>query len=539
MDKVSKLLIGIDIGEYAIKAVKVEKTAESARILDFVIKEGVYSGPTGEVDSNAIKEVVAKLGAEGAHIHCVISGQNIVVKYAIVPFMPKEELRDAVRWSLKEAVNFNLDESTIDFQIVGSLTGTDGIKRNEVLSAAVHTPLINKQAKLFQDSGLELSSMTISHFALAHFVAQNERIMQGKINVVIDIGFKKTTLLIFKGTMLKFIRQLSSAGESFTKALSGVVVTFPKRIEFDALKAEQTKRKCGIPLKQDLNASFEDVPLAQVSVLMRPVLERLLADIRGSFKYFREEFQVETIDQVFLVGGGARLNNLIDFVKEGLGGIGAQIMPLPNSLVSAVPDVQGFQDALPSLMVSIGACLGPDTAINLVPRSVKIQKSISIQQRVLQLVGMLMLLVVPYTFGLLLVKEARYKRILVSYNDYYSNLVKLRTLRDNVVKRQQFFNAVIGQEPNLFIYLKELSRVVPRSVEFGTLDFIKSDMAFNIGGAVYAVDISAEKTLAAFMLDLESSPYFSDVNLVSSKKETDEKAEMINFILTVKLVKIK
>ncbi len=538
MEKASKLLIGIDIGAYSIKAVKIEKTALGLRILDFIIKDEISKDAQGEIDPNIIKDILSKFSTEGAQIYSVLSGQDIVVKHAIVPFMPREELKDAVRWSVKEVVNFNLDESKIDFEIQGAITGTDGIKRNEVLAVAVSNALIDKNVKLLQAAGVEPTLITTSHFALANIATHNERIMQGKTNVLIDIGLKKTTILIFRGTKLEFLRQISSAGDSFTKALSGVVVTFPKRIELDWKKAEEIKRQCGIPSKFEANASVQDVPLSQISVLMRPVLERLLTDVRGSFKYFREEFQVETIDQIFLAGSGAMLKNLAEFVKDGLGGIPTQLIPLSEHL-SCEANKDKLLEALPALAASIGACLGEDNVINLVPKSVTRQKSISIQQRILSLAGIILIIVVPFTFISLVLKLNRNKKILISYNDYYSNLVKLRTLRDNIVKRQQFFNEIIGREPNLFLYLKELSRIVPRSIEFRHLEFDKGQGIFLIQGLVYTSEVSAEKSLSTFLLDLEDSSDFSDVNLISSKKVSTERIGIVDFVLGVKLTGVK
>ncbi|MEW6008554.1 MAG: pilus assembly protein PilM [Candidatus Omnitrophota bacterium] len=537
MEKTSKILIGIDIGEYSIKAVKIEKTASGLRILDFITKDEISKNAQGEIDPAVIKDILNKFSIEGAQICSVISGGDIVVKHAIVPFMPKEELKDAVRWSLKEVVNFNLEESKVDFQIQDAITGTDGIKRNEVLAVAVNNAVIDKNVKLLQAAGIEPYLITTSHFALANLVAHNERIMQGKTNVLIDIGFKKTTILIFRGTKLEFIRQISSAGDSFTKALSGVVVTFPKRIELDFKKAQELIRQCGIPSKFEANANVQDVPLSQISVLMRPVLERFLTDVRGSFKYFREEFQVESIDQIFLSGSGAMLKNLVEFVKDGLGGIPTQLIPMPERLGFQV-DKDKLLPLLPALSVSIGACLGEDNVINLVPKSVKMQKSISVQQRILSFAGIILLIIVPFTFISLILKLNRYKRILISYNDYYSNLVKLRTLRDNIVERQKFFNEIIGREQNLFLYLKELSRIVPSAIEFRHLEYDKTQEIFLIQGLAYSAEISSEKSLSNFLLDLENSPYFSDVNLISSKKTSTDQIEIVDFVLSVKLTKV-
>lgn len=538
MEKATKILIGIDIGEHSIKAVKLERTGSEARILDFAIRETVRT-PEGKIDPSLIKNCLTQIGSEGAEVHSVVSGQDVVVKHAIVPFMPKEELRDAVRWSLKESVNFNLEESALDFQILGSVTGTDGIKRNEVLAVAVNKDLIDKNVKLLQDAGVEPALISITHFALANFLAQNERLMSGKTNVLLDIGFKTTTILIFKGTTLEFIRKITSAGDSFTKALSGVIVTFPQKIELDAVKAEAVKIKCGIPAKAELTTIYQDIPLTQISVLMRPVLERLLTDIRGSFKYFRDEFHVETIDQIFLSGGGARLKNLVDFVKDGLGGIPTALASLPSNITSQVPEEKHFSDALPELAVSIGVCLAKDDAINLIPRSVKIQKTIGMQQKILQFAAIAIFIIMAFTMIRMKLAADRYQKMLTAYNDYYSSLIKLRTLRDSVMQRQKFYNEIIGQEPNLFIYLKELSRVVPRSVEFEHIKLDRQGGLFLIKGLAYTSDKSAENGLAAFLLDLENSGYFSDVNLMSTKKEAGEKLEFIRFELTVKLTKIK
>jgi type IV pilus assembly protein PilM len=539
MEKTTKTIIGLDIGSHSIKAVKVEKIGSEVRILDFAIKPIIEKTAEGLISPESIKNILNDLGKENSQIFLALSSQDIAVKYAVVPFMPKEELRDAVRWSLKEVVNFNLDESILDFQILGTITGTDGIKRNEVLAVAVTRVLIERNVKLLQAAGVDPAFITTSHFAIGNLINANERIMVGKTNALIDIGVNETNILIFKGSALQFMRKITSAGESFTRALSGVVVTFPQKVELDAKQAEELKIKCGIPSKSEQGSSYKDIPLSQISVLMRPVLERLLTDIRGSFKYFREEFHVESIDQIFLSGGGASLKNLPEFLKDGLGGIPTQLISLPQNITAQLPAGKDLTYNLPNLGVSIGVCLPKEGSINLLPTSVKIQKTIGVQQRALQFVIPLLLIFMSFNLYWMWQKGKYYQKILTAYNDYYSSLVKLRSLRDNVITRKKFFDEVIGSELNIFVYLKELSRVIPKSIEFKQLVFNKQDGSFFIQGLVYASDRSAENSLAAFLLDMENSAYFNNVTLISSKKETDNKLEVIGFELTVSLSKVR
>ncbi|MBU2541580.1 MAG: pilus assembly protein PilM [Candidatus Omnitrophica bacterium] len=533
-----KYLIGIDIGQYSIKAVKIERSDGRIDILDFVIKE-FGSESSDEVKQSLLKEVLEELGTAESQVYSLVSGQDIVLKRSIVPFMPKEDLRDAVRWSLKEVTNFNLDESKIDLKILNTITGSDGIKRNEILAVAVHNTLIDRHVKSLQAAGVEPAFITISHFALANLIAQKEQEMVQKVSAVIDIGLNKTNILIFKGATLQFIRKITTASDSFTRALSGVVVTFPKKIELDAKKAEEIKRECGIPAKSQVNSSFQDIPLSQISVLMRPILERLLTDIRSSFRYFREEFQVDAIDQVFLAGGGANLKNLTDFVSDGLGGIPTKLITLPSNITSKIPKGKDLSNILPTLAASIGVCLGKGDTVDLLPKSVKIQKTIGIQQKILRIIAPVLLVLMIFSFLSMTVQLKRYQKILTSYNDYYSNLVKLRTLRDNIIERQRFFKEIIGTELELFVYLKELSRIIPRSIEFLDMEFFKKEAVFFIRGLSFASGDSAENYLADFLLKLENSPYFNNVNLLLTIKEEIDQLEAIDFKLTVELSKIE
>jgi Tfp pilus assembly protein PilN len=148
---------------------------------------------------------------------------------------------------------------------------------------------------------------------------------------LIDMGAEKTGIYIFKNGILQFSREVTPAGADITRAIAeGIGSTGEPDLLYE--RAESIKREMGIPSEpyqealrpfdklraQDDLQQTKNTTLSKLSFLVRPVLEKLAAEIGRSLDYYRSQFNEERIDRILLTGGGANLKNIVSYLGSEL-----------------------------------------------------------------------------------------------------------------------------------------------------------------------------------------------------------------------------
>ncbi|HEY7726957.1 MAG TPA: hypothetical protein VID50_00720, partial [Candidatus Eisenbacteria bacterium] len=123
-----------------------------------------------------------------------------------------------------------------------------------------------------------------------------------------------THILIVKGDDVRFSREFGVGGAALTDALRAVVVPGRGTVEFGAEEAERLKREHGIPLGAEEANPAEGIPLSAISIMLRPILERLVRELWNSFDYCHEQYLGEAVGRVVLLGEGSRVRNLPDYL---------------------------------------------------------------------------------------------------------------------------------------------------------------------------------------------------------------------------------
>ena len=73
-------------------------------------------------DVNAISEIlkalVKEVGLKTRKVNLTVSGSGVQMKRISVPSLPKAELKEAVRWEMKDHLPFPVETAEIDFHIL-------------------------------------------------------------------------------------------------------------------------------------------------------------------------------------------------------------------------------------------------------------------------------------------------------------------------------------------------------------------------------------------------------------------------------------
>jgi type IV pilus assembly protein PilM len=145
---------------------------------------------------------------------------------------------------------------------------------------------------------------------------------------------------IVRGGVPLFTRDVSVGGNQYTDTLQ-------KELDLSFEDAERLKQGSELP----------NVGADQKSPHIRSVTEILLLEIQKTFDYFRQTASAENIQHIYLAGGTARIEGLVDALKEEFN-IPVEIMnPFRQVTLSSKFDSSYINDIAPRMAVAVGLAL--------------------------------------------------------------------------------------------------------------------------------------------------------------------------------------
>jgi Tfp pilus assembly protein PilN len=302
-------------------------------------------------------------------------------------------------------------------------------------------------------------------------------------------------------------------------------------------RAESIKRETGIPLESNLEkGSDPSTSLSKIAFLVRPVMEKLAAEIERSLEYFRNLFNGEKIDRILLTGGSANLKNMVPYLSKELRLPVEHFNPLKKILYdSKKVDAQLFDQMGSSFAIAVGIALLEPKRIELLPSEEPILSKAQIRKLIPVLAPLVTLLIflgiIWYTNGQIttLQKEQDRKMAKVENLDTLQAKLKLLKEKDLQVKEKlsQFPSAMIVSVPYRNI-LGEMNHILPDNVTLTLLSVqrkgkpLKGESTteegkeLHLSGLTFGSDVNCLTALALVIERLERSPLFKNIKLVSA-----------------------
>jgi len=532
MLKRSKTSIGLDIGTHSIKLVQLRHTPRGAFLINFALKEVPLEARGREMSANviaeSIKELFLKENIRSQRVTIGVSGPQVAIRRISLPSMPKQELQEAVRWESRKFISFPMEEAMVDFQPLGEIV-EEGRKKLDLLVVVAEGEFIENQITLIKEAGLvPVGISTIPH-ALWHCMQRIPEAREG-VSAMIEIGATKTSINIVRDNRIQFNREIVTAGNAFTEAIQEAATLEGATLDF--AEAEKIKEEYGIPKEEDVERTKGHVSLQKISFVMRPILERLLTEIRRSFEFYKGQFKEENVGRILLSGGGAGLKGLKEYLADQLG---IEVEPL-------IP----FNNMDPTFAIATGLALGRAKEINLLPEEYRLPSPRVLVQRYSPVA--LAFLVFFLLFGMYLkmnVECTKYRKELRSKKAQLDGLqsANLRLSRLEEIKRRldekrALFPKVALQKPLWEEILKEISHIVPKKAVLTGLFFETKEMAkeLRLEGVTFGGDAKIVGSIVDIMEDLDKSPLFSDVWLSSSEENNEYTEPGANFEIVCKIV---
>lgn len=328
----TKLVVGLDVGSYSVKAVALQPSGDRLTL------QGYAQARIGTQEPiEVIRKVIDQLGIRPKRMVTSVSGRSVIVRQVETPRLPSDELKAHIAYEADKYIPFGSEEVIIDCQTLPDRD--EGKATNmQVLLVAVRKGFVQDHVTQLKAAGLAAEVVDVDVFALSNayeLLGPGPGADGGKsATALIDIGASKSNIAIVQGNRLLFTREVYLAGNEITDA---IVRTFNEPAE----DVERIKSAPGEALEALMDAAM-------------PAFEDLANEIRLSFDYVEGQFEVQVADLV-LTGGSSQLPGIAGILGNILGRPVHVFDPLAGlDLVPSKYDINGLDANGPALTVALG-----------------------------------------------------------------------------------------------------------------------------------------------------------------------------------------
>jgi len=344
MLKGSRSTIGLDIGSSFIKIVQLKdmKVGYELQLFDMlplppeIIVDGSIIDSFRLVDS--LKELLRKAKIKTKDTVISLAGHSsVIIKRISLPEMSEEELSESIKFEAEQYVPFNIEDVTLDFQILGP---KEEAGQMDVILVAVKKDIIDEYVSAVREAGLNPIIVDVNSFALENMYEINYEIDPHKNVAIVNIGASTINMNILKGGVSVFTRDSAVGSNIHTEALQ-------KEFNLTFDNAEKLKR--GKPIE---NVSPEDA-----STVIASASEEIVAEVNRSFEYYRSTTMHEEINEVILSGGCALIKDFPRLFEEKVGIETKVIETFKNIRIPKSSDLAYIEEMAPIAAVATGLAL--------------------------------------------------------------------------------------------------------------------------------------------------------------------------------------
>lgn len=507
--------LSIDFGQAFVKVVYMEYGRGGFKLLNYDLKKIISSESNKPQVIDFIANFLKTNSILIKDVYLTISDpESLIIKHLMLPVVPKEEILKAAKWQLKEEVHFDLETSTIDWQIAGEYTDDEGAKRNGIMFVLADTKVISKYLSIVTECGLNPIGITTGPFNYCHVLRYFKESFP--IQAILDIGYSDTNLCIYKNNKLAFVRRLPFSSERLTRSLTSTLVSDKGKMELTYEEAEHLKNTFGIPEGESL-VYKDNITASHIISLIRPLLEGLARELRRSFDYFTVNLKENIPSVLYITGGGANLRNLDKYLNRELN-INVSKLCLPDEVNTQTLAKEKLDEDRNQIINAIGAILKGSSEINLLPPEFKTQKIEFIEKIFLRLAAFTVTVVFLFSLSVVRFQVGDYKNRLKNAKMNLETVREIQALKQKVDTREDLINKIQRNKVPVNGLLKLISFKISRNIILDELILDEASHNLILKGTISVSSDMAGSVLAKFMADMKSSPFFKEVGLLSSQK---------------------
>lgn len=555
----AQIILGLDIGESAVKGVRIARTLRGLRLVDAFERKVERRGERGRGDlpNDGQIEALRQLRSEGKirpgeRVAVALPGHLVSTREITLPFTDPKRLRQVVPFEVEGQLPFDLEEIVIDYQPlrqgatsdlrVKSAAGPgkpESTESSHLLVSAVPKAALRRYLSALQSVGIDPAWVGVDALSLYTFYQQFTQSSNGERkrsaaagedqseHLLIDLGASKTVLCGLRGgathaSLLQWVRTFPIGSDDFTEAL---------RQEGGLSWDEAEKRKEEVDLSVPSRTPIAESVHKGVAAWLIEI-EKSLSLAGGAEASSRASF--------YLCGGGGQLRGLKERVAQTL-----QMTPeAPNEYMPPIAglDAAHLSTALPRYAEALGLALSPmqGTQINFRQGEFVFGKESIERRHRLASVGLVSLLLLGLMGGDFYLhyhqKEKKFQELKQELRSEFtktfpqtknvSNEVEQTRAAINERKKSAEFLGVGGESP--LEVLKGVTAGIPMEIRIDVTDMVIDGNKIRIEAQTDSYD-SVDRIRGGLM----KAGRFQEVNVSDAKISADQTKVSFRIQLTV------
>jgi len=306
----SDTILSLDIGNKNLHFVEAQVKGNIIKI----IKSANVELPKGTIADGLItnkealavvvQEVIAKSGASAKEAVVTINTNSLIIREFEVPNGDPKELDGMINNEIRQYFGIS-DTDLIEYRKLSEIE-VNGVKKVKVRAAVMNREIAYGYYNLLLNLRLKPIALDIHPNAISKLFTRqsilNEESLAEKNVILLDIGYSGTMIYIIAQGNLDFFRSVKFGGKSIDDLLANL---------FSLNDEEAIRRK--LEFLSDTRLAEDSKVLAMV----RPLYGELLEELRKVIQFWSRSDD-KILSEIYLVGGGASLAGLSDYLSLGL-----------------------------------------------------------------------------------------------------------------------------------------------------------------------------------------------------------------------------
>lgn len=292
---------GIELGAYAIKAVKLERSDDEVSVLEYAViphRKPLSTPDADPIDTLRVSmgQLVSQFDLSGAPISISIPGHSAFARFAKLPPVEPKKIPDIVKFEAVQQIPFPIDQVEWDYQTFASPDNPDV----EVGIFAVMRERVMEILAKWNDVGVTPDHVTIGPVSAYNAIAWDQNFGDKTPGtVILDIGTTATDLIVCEPGRV-WVRTFQIGGHQFTEALVQAFKLSYSKAETLKAQAEQSKHA------------------RHILQAMRPVFGDIAQEVQRSIGYYQSSHRDANLTRLIALGSTFNLPGLRKYLGQQL-----------------------------------------------------------------------------------------------------------------------------------------------------------------------------------------------------------------------------
>lgn len=585
--------VGIDIGHESLRLIKTDRISDNKwSLIDYQtipFNRGIRKGTPDFI--NFLKAELNQFCGSYKKINlwAIMSAANVNVRHILIPKVPKNQIENAVFWTIKKEASFNEKETILDYEVLEEIVD-QGNPKWFIMAYTAPIREVEEIKSLFSKVGLPLTGISIVPFAVQNIFRTGWISKSTGTVAYLFIGNDFSRIDIYtKGTLI-MTRGIKAGINSMVESLLDVLQsrdheksTLPEEENIPTIDVEQA-RKVLFSLSPDseaLAAGDAGYSLTEEEKfrIILPALERLVRQVERTFEHYNRNISQDSVSRIYVTSAMNIYRPLISYVGEQLG-IESDILDFLD------PGQPSFDNDAGKANLSERIALAPALGMALSDNSytpnflfiTREKQQISNINRVNR--GIFAALVIAtlisagvflYQLGIVTKKNGEISRLEKQMTQYqpYMNPNDLMQMAEKS-KQRKYSSRAYSERYRSMAVIGELSALTPVNIrlvnlkaDFGAANTQKANEppkaappdkkeaakepakeqapAGKMGnlvleGIISGNRLSLESSLAGYLIKLQESPMFRQVTVQKNNVENVKKRDILRFTINMKIL---